>query len=385
MSKVIVSLTSYPKRIHVVHEVIKSLWNQTRCADKIILYLSIEEFPEKEANLPKELLEMIGIGGFDIEWVGGNLKSHKKYYYSLQKYSQEIVITVDDDKEYAKTLISDLLDGYRNFPKAICARCARIIIRKNKDLENYQEWDLCKDKHFELPNMNICAIGAGGVLYPPNCALQDWFNQKNILELAEKQDDLWLKFNEIVNEIPVAYIKPTQEDKQIVGTNETALSMMNLYNGENDVCINKLCEYVRKDNPVIFHNWLASLMTKEEFVLEKKNYYFTKIRKQFENRKDKSIYLYGAGKVAKRILCILGDGQLLFGIEAILVSDKQNNPDELFGIKVRQVEELDKTKPFYVIYGVGTAYQSEIELLLQDYLCCEMQLDIAGLVRYYEK
>ena len=74
MPKIIVSFTSYPKRMKTVHKVVESLLNQTICADEIILFLSILEFPQREEDLPVELLNMIGKKGFKIEWVEDNLK-----------------------------------------------------------------------------------------------------------------------------------------------------------------------------------------------------------------------------------------------------------------------------------------------------------------------
>ena len=57
-SQLIVSLTSYPARIHMIHNVIESLINQTYNADKIILWLNPESFPSKETDLPSQLLKL---------------------------------------------------------------------------------------------------------------------------------------------------------------------------------------------------------------------------------------------------------------------------------------------------------------------------------------
>ena len=89
--RIIVSLTSYPQRIESVHMVVESLYRQIVTPDEIILYLSLEQFPRTEDDLPDNLKVLIGKKGFRIEWVEGNLKSHKKYYYSLQKYREDIV------------------------------------------------------------------------------------------------------------------------------------------------------------------------------------------------------------------------------------------------------------------------------------------------------
>ncbi len=384
MSKVIISLTSYPKRIHVVHKVIKSLWNQRICADKIILYLSTEEFPQKATNLPEELLKMVGINGFRIEWVEGNLKSHKKYYYALQKYCDDIVVTVDDDVEYAETLLSDLWESYKRFPNAISARRTRMIQRDDENIMTYNDWDNYYDECSQKQRMDLCAIGVGGVLYPPHCASVLWFEKDKIMELAENQDDLWLKFHEIIDEIPVLYVKPTQVDKQIAGIEETALSLGNICNKENDICIKKMCKYMRMSYPSIYNDWIEKLMTKEEFVLEKKNYYFSYLQKVFNDMKDAPIYLYGAGEKAQVIVRILSDAQVLSELDTIIVSDRQNNPNELQGIKVKKIDEVDKCCFFNVILGVGAAYKLEVKEVLKDYQCKCFELELQGLLRDYK-
>ena len=47
MQRIIISLTSYPARIHIVYKVIESLIKQKEKADEIILWLSILEFPNQ--------------------------------------------------------------------------------------------------------------------------------------------------------------------------------------------------------------------------------------------------------------------------------------------------------------------------------------------------
>ena len=105
--KVIVSLTTFPKRINRIWIVIESILNQTIGPDKIILWLSEEQF--KDINdLPSNLLKLTG-RGLDIRFVKEDLKSYKKYYYSFKEYPNDIIITVDDDIIYPNNMIANLL------------------------------------------------------------------------------------------------------------------------------------------------------------------------------------------------------------------------------------------------------------------------------------
>lgn len=55
--RMVVSLTTFPLRIGKVHLTIQSILRQSRPADRILLWLSKEEFPE-EAQLPANLLRL---------------------------------------------------------------------------------------------------------------------------------------------------------------------------------------------------------------------------------------------------------------------------------------------------------------------------------------
>ena len=50
--RLIVSLTSFPKRMHEVVYTVYSLLTQTMKPDIVCLWLSVEEFPHREAELP---------------------------------------------------------------------------------------------------------------------------------------------------------------------------------------------------------------------------------------------------------------------------------------------------------------------------------------------
>ena len=129
MQKLLISFTSYPARIKTVYKVVESLWKQRQRADEIVLWLSTEDFPKQWDDLPKSLKSINGQNGFRVEWVNENLKSHKKYLYSLQNRDQ-IVITVDDDTYYDDMMVSTLMESYRKHPYAVSARNVHIITRQ---------------------------------------------------------------------------------------------------------------------------------------------------------------------------------------------------------------------------------------------------------------
>ena len=111
-NRIIVSLTSFPARINNLWLVIETIFRQTVKPDMIILWLSKEQFSNID-SLPKRLLKQRE-RGLKIELRDGDLRSHKKYYYTVQEYPNDIMITIPYKKPYIKSRyireVVDLLD-----------------------------------------------------------------------------------------------------------------------------------------------------------------------------------------------------------------------------------------------------------------------------------
>lgn len=86
--KIIVSLTSFPLRIKTIWIVIECLMRQQTVPDKIILWLSKDQFSGLDA-LPKRLLNYRD-RGLEIKLREGDLRSHKKYYYMLSENENDV-------------------------------------------------------------------------------------------------------------------------------------------------------------------------------------------------------------------------------------------------------------------------------------------------------
>lgn len=117
MSKLIVTMTSWPKRIGNVKKVVESIMSNTVQPDILYLNLSTEEFKD-EGDLPKDLVEL-----FDsderliINFVEGeNTKSMKKMFPILQYLDDEdIIMEMDDDFIAPKDLIECRLKDFNSY------------------------------------------------------------------------------------------------------------------------------------------------------------------------------------------------------------------------------------------------------------------------------
>ena len=194
----IVSLTTFPARIKSAAYVIDAMMRQSLKPDKIILNLANNEITTDE--LPQEFANL-QTRGLTIVFVE-NLKPHNKYFYTMRKFREHIVITVDDDVLYPENLIETLYKSYALHPNCISTmRAHRILFKKGKLLP-YNSWEY-ETAYSKSSQMDLFATGVGGVLYPPQCMDEDMYNADIIKKIALDNDDIWLKFMQLKKRTPV--------------------------------------------------------------------------------------------------------------------------------------------------------------------------------------
>ena len=211
-NQIIVSLTSFPARIGTVHITINSLLKQTFLPDKIILWLAPEQFPNKENDLPQELL-VLKSEKFCIDWYK-DIKSFKKLIPALKYYPDSIIVTADDDIIYNEKWLEQLINSYNKDPKSIhCHRITRLDIRNNV-LTSQDRWGYTRKrgylKDIFKPSAYNKLTGCAGVLYPPNCFNEDIFNETLFNMLTPTSDDIWFFFQALRNGYKVRVVKNTK-------------------------------------------------------------------------------------------------------------------------------------------------------------------------------
>lgn len=118
--KAIISLTSWKARINAVGLTIFNLL-KTCPGFHIVLVLAEEEFPAKEAELPKQLVAMSSAGLFEILWVERNWKSFKKLLPTQHKYPHLPVIIADDGILYKTNYAKVLYEEWQSSQTSIIA------------------------------------------------------------------------------------------------------------------------------------------------------------------------------------------------------------------------------------------------------------------------
>lgn len=243
-SGVIISFTSFPARINEVWKVVETLKNQSVKPERIILWLSKEQFPDKD-SVPQSLRECED-GLFEIRLVDGDIRSHKKYYYAMQEYPDKTVVTCDDDIYYSKDMLKSLVSTAHLFPNCIIANTTKqILFDGNGVLKPYSDWD---DLVTPYASDNRVQIGEGGVLYPSDCLHELVLRKDLIAELAPLADDLWLNLMARLKKTPVVQSNRAVLPLPIESEAPTLTSVNNGAVNMNDVQLQKMREWLKKED-----------------------------------------------------------------------------------------------------------------------------------------
>lgn len=239
----IVSLTSFPVRIPKLWMVIESLLRQTIKPDMILVYLSKEQF-EGLASLPQSLLKMQK-RGVTISLEDGDLKSHKKYYYALQQYPNDILITVDDDILYRSNAIETLIKFSQAYPHSIISNYSlKILYNADKSIAPYCRWQ-SNLKLFER-GADVFFGSGGGTLFPVNSFCSTVVDQKVFLQVCPKADDVWLNAMCRMNGCDVVKTDYYSHFLPILNRNNVTLASDNIDTG-NDIQIAQVQKYCKTE------------------------------------------------------------------------------------------------------------------------------------------
>ena len=185
-TQIIVSMTSFPARILFIKPTIESLLKQTVRAHRLILWLAEEEFPNREEDVPQDI---VGLQNdyFQIEWCR-NIRSYKKMIPTLEKYPDTVIVTADDDLIYESNWLEKLLASHKKYPSdIICHRITKMVKDGNGQWATLPGgWEYYS---------GACALnklcGGAGALFPPGIFNGDIKEPELFLNLAPTNDDQW--------------------------------------------------------------------------------------------------------------------------------------------------------------------------------------------------
>lgn len=239
---IIASLTTYPARIDTVWIAIETIMRQSVKPDVIELWLAEEQFNGID-SLPQSVFDL-QLRGLTIRFCD-DLKSHKKYFYTLQEHNNDLVILFDDDMFYPTDTIEKLLKMHSKYPNDICCITSQHIGKNWHILPSSWRNPFLSEENGHSAELQVYT--GSGSLFPPDSLHTDAFKKAMILELCPTADDLWLSF--------MAHLKGTRITSlnewrpfpvEIYGTARDSLWYINAEEGMNDIQWKKLLDHYER-------------------------------------------------------------------------------------------------------------------------------------------
>lgn len=188
---VIVSLTTYGKRLYEVFLAIESIMQGTILPNRIILWISKEY---ENSPLPVTLKNQIK-RGLEVRYCK-DVRSYTKLIPTLREFPNSVIVTIDDDMFYQPDMLEGLLNAHKeNAHDVLANRVDTIVLGPDGKPITCLKWKYYQ-KPTEISSLNV-ALGVEGVLYPPNSFDEEVFNEQVFLSICPTADDLWFKAMEL--------------------------------------------------------------------------------------------------------------------------------------------------------------------------------------------
>ncbi len=230
--KIIISLTSFPKRIDTLWLTIETLFRQSVKPDEIILWLAESQF-NGMSSLPNSLLRMQE-RGLTIRFCD-DLRSHKKYYFVLKEHPKDLVILADDDMFYPHDTIKKLLQLHEQYPKDICCITAQVIEPEFTAAPSL--WRNPRiDEHYWQHSNQLQTFTGSGTLIPPDALAGEVFDKDVFQSICPYADDLWITYMAYKKGTKISTLKRWRAFPiSIYGTAADSLYYINAEQNQNDV------------------------------------------------------------------------------------------------------------------------------------------------------
>lgn len=236
----IVSMTSYPGRIHCVKDAMESITKQGAGLDcHYVLVLAEPEFPNGESDLPEDLVNFIDDENIELIWYPVNIRSHKKLMPTLKKYPDNPILVVDDDVIRQDGWLKMFIDDHRKYPNDVIAGSFMWYFGENLTLKRFDTYKCAKAGTMNgIPDLIFRfarpANGVGGTLYPAHTFTDPrFFDEDLMMKVCPTSDESWQFCFEIMHNVNIRQSSKIYDNSQTVipGTQEmsSALHRVNKY------------------------------------------------------------------------------------------------------------------------------------------------------------
>ena len=183
---VVVSLTTYGRRLHEVHLAIESIMQGTVRPDAIVLWRD-----ENDVRPLPVVVERQVARGLQV-MPTRDLRSFKKLIPALREFHGAHIVTIDDDVFYPHDMLETMLATHDAHPGAIIANT---VLAMERDAQGvpcaYRQWPYVDHMPADGTSSDLFFEGFGGVLYPAGSLPPETLDEEAFTHLCPTADDVW--------------------------------------------------------------------------------------------------------------------------------------------------------------------------------------------------
>lgn len=199
--KVIITMTSWKMRINEVSKCIYHfLTRQIEKPDIFYLWLSEDEFPNKEKDLPENLLLIIESFNVKLCWLKENEYNFKRWHVYPNHYN-DLVISIDDDILFDERLV---LEAKKHINET------NIIYGIFKDLMYEYKFNKFNTFNFDITDKSSLKYRFLGcsVITPKSFPLEAVDNTNNEIrkKICKRCDECWIKPFTLLHNTPISFL-----------------------------------------------------------------------------------------------------------------------------------------------------------------------------------
>lgn len=187
---IIVSLTTIPTRLVAVEHTLRSIIAGELLPEAVCIYVDEKTYKiiKSESAFIERLIELEFVRMFEVE----DVRSYKKFIFSVLDYPDKDIVICDDDVLYPKYWLSALLAAQAKYDSAntiICHRAHQVIFEESGEISPYKLWP--KEVSTDNAASILFPTGTGGILYPAHAMPPLTYDKSAFSQVAPTADDVW--------------------------------------------------------------------------------------------------------------------------------------------------------------------------------------------------
>ena len=219
---IVVSLTSWEKRLHVLPLALYCLVHQSVWPARLEVWLTEEDL----ARLDDEVRVLFSTYGVEFRTCE-DYRSHKKWLPAVREHEKRYVITADDDVLYPHHWLRWLLRDFDPRGKFSVAHvCHEVTFDESGNINHYGDFNRKVEKRGRVSYAFI-GVGYGGQVLHRDWIPEPFLNVNRIMKVSPRSDDVWLACALKSAGIPTRQSRVYVPLLEVGGTYENSLQQYN--------------------------------------------------------------------------------------------------------------------------------------------------------------